>query len=227
VIGVVHLIGHGTYRDQSLYPRSPTELPRLPLLTTPCSLLTPQTRLTKLANSSQLLPSTQLPPVSFEQYSLIILLDSNQKPCYHALCFARASSSQRPSLCAHPLSAAHLCVILFLCFHTLAHSFASPNSLSPVFSVSSVLFAQNTRGGVCIIGPFPSLFRAHTRSCVHAGKSATLLVSWSYFITYGRAGVGGCSPTEGTASTVALSNPATMWTRSKGGSTIDSPNHNP
>jgi hypothetical protein len=38
---------------------------------------------------------------------------------------------------------------------------------------------------------------------------------------------GGCSPTEGTASTVALSNPATMWTRSKGGSTIDSPNHNP
>ena len=43
-------------------------------------------RLTKLANSRQPLPSTELPPVSFERYSLIIVIDSNQNPCYHSPC---------------------------------------------------------------------------------------------------------------------------------------------
>ena len=36
----------------------------------------------------------------------------------------------------------------FLCFQSLAHSFARSNSTSLLFSISSALFAQNTRGVV-------------------------------------------------------------------------------
>src|SRR5579859_18392 len=39
----------------------------------------------------------------------------------------------------------HLAV---LCFHTLTHSFATPKTLTPTFSIICALFAQNTRGGV-------------------------------------------------------------------------------
>jgi len=35
-----------------------------------------------------------------------------------------------------------------LYFHTLAHSFALPETLTPAVSSSSTLFAQNTRGGI-------------------------------------------------------------------------------
>src|ERR1700690_4141057 len=38
--------------------------------------------------------------------------------------------------------------LALLCFHTLTHSFALAKALSPVVSIPSTLFAQNTRGGV-------------------------------------------------------------------------------
>jgi hypothetical protein len=39
-------------------------------------------RLTELPNPRQLLPTTPLPPVSFERYYSIIILDSNRNPWY-------------------------------------------------------------------------------------------------------------------------------------------------
>jgi hypothetical protein len=75
----------------------------LVLLTTHYSLLTfRQNRLTKITNSRHLLPFTRLPPVSFEQYSLIILLDSNQNPCYHSPCSAREVLDCSPLLSPSP-----------------------------------------------------------------------------------------------------------------------------
>src|SRR5580658_5963420 len=56
--------------------------------------------LTKLQNSRQLLPTTPLPPVSFERYHPIIVIDSNKKPCYTFPCFPRNPANRSP---LHPL----------------------------------------------------------------------------------------------------------------------------
>jgi hypothetical protein len=53
-----------------------------------------------------------------------------------------------------------------LCFHTLTHSFASAKSVSPTFSVSSKLFAQNTGVGyACEVGQ--RFLRAAPRTLRH------------------------------------------------------------
>src|SRR5271168_3207394 len=62
----------------------------------------------------------------------------------------RDTSTSKPSTLRSPHESASISfhsTYLSLCFHTLTHSFASAEILSPIFSISSALFAQNTRGG--------------------------------------------------------------------------------
>ena len=69
--------------------------------------------------------------------------------------------------------------LALLCFHTLTDSFARRKTLSPVVSISSTLFVQNTGGGVS-----PSilalLFYAHVLRPTHE-HLATPIPSWVYF----------------------------------------------
>ncbi len=67
-------------------------------------------RLTKLQNSSQLLLTTPLPPVSFERYHSIIVIDSNRNPCYPIPCFPCLPWTLKGILTNHsplPLPSAH------------------------------------------------------------------------------------------------------------------------
>jgi hypothetical protein len=69
----------------------------------------------------------------------------------------------------------------FLCFHTVTHSFAPRNPVTPFRSMASALFAQNTRGGGTLAppGPFPLYPLRSPR--VRTATPATPILSYIYF----------------------------------------------
>jgi hypothetical protein len=94
-----------------------------------------------------------------------------------------------PTPTRRPAEAAH-CTHL-LCFHTVPHSFACVENLSPVPSATSALFLQNTRGGIppvpssvpCFFTSSPPCFPSHTNlptqphSAQFPTRGSTLLYS--------------------------------------------------
>jgi hypothetical protein len=126
-------------------------------------------RLTKLQKFPQLPQTTPLPCLTFERYHSIISLDSNIISCYHLPWFARVppNITHSPSLPRNTNHSARTTLFLnsshqyhstpltcSLCFHTLTHSFATFQDLSPISSIDSALFVKNTRVGV---GVFKSI----------------------------------------------------------------------
>jgi hypothetical protein len=62
--------------------------------------------------------------------------------------FISSTSSASPAFFRPTLATVHISIIpwtlRFLCFHTLTHSFAPSKTLSPILSIASALFTQNT-----------------------------------------------------------------------------------